>query len=282
MLASAALHAGWNLAVRRQADAPAATLLLLALCCLMTVVVWLPGGEDPASLRLAVEWGLLAGLSEGLYFVSLGQALQAGPLAPVYAVSRGLPLVVLWPASHALLGETVTWRAGFAVLMLLAGLVALLPRSAAAAGAARHGYLWAMATAAFNVTNALIYKAAVARGAPTLPLFATSLGVATVLALAALAIWGARERERLPRRLRHAWANGHFAIAAGAAACCGSFLLTLEAMRIEGAAWVFTLRNVSIAFAQILGWTVLRELPSRRALAGVALVFGGALVLGTT
>jgi uncharacterized membrane protein len=281
MLASAALHAGWNLAMRRHGDAPAASVLLLALTCFMTVSVWFPGGDDAASLRVAIGWGLLAGVSEGLYFISLGRALQTGPLAPVYAVSRGLPLLVLWPASHALLGEALTWRAGTAVVLLLAGLAALLPTASPAAATPRPGYLWAVATAAFNVTNALIYKAAVVRGAPKLPLFATSLAVATPLALAALATWGANRGERLATRLRQAWVTGHLQIVVGAAACCGSFLLTLEAMRFQGAAWVFTLRNVSIAFAQILGWSVLGEHPSRRALAGVALIFGGALVLGT-
>jgi drug/metabolite transporter (DMT)-like permease len=63
-------------------------------------------------------------------------------------------------------------------------------------------------------------------------------------------------------------------------ACAGSFLLALFTMRYQGAAWVLTLRNASIGFAQLLGWVVLREMPSGRAFAGVLLVFGGCLILG--
>src|SRR2546422_1068909 len=71
MLVSAALHATWNTAMRRHRDARAASVLLLGMSCCVTLAVSLLGGAEPASLKLAFEWGLLAGLSEGLYFITL-------------------------------------------------------------------------------------------------------------------------------------------------------------------------------------------------------------------
>jgi drug/metabolite transporter (DMT)-like permease len=280
MLLSAALHAGWNLLMRRHYDAPAATVLLMALACCVTLAVSLLGPSHPGELRLAFEWGLLAGLSEGLYFVTLGRALHIGPLAPVYTVARGLPLVVLWPASHWLLGERIDLRAIAALTLLLTGLFALIPTQASPLTTTRRGYLWAVATAVFNATNAIVYKAAVVRGAPPLPLFGAALIVATPLAMSTLASWKHGGAEELARRLGRAWLSGQLSIVIGAVACTGSFLIALNMMRYQGAAWVLTLRNASIAFAQILGWAVLREMPSRRAFTGVLLVFGGALVLG--
>lgn len=280
MLISAALHAGWNLAMRRHGDAPAASVLLVGLSCSVTLAITLLGGANPAQLRVAFEWGLLAGLSEGLYFIALGRALRIGPLAPVYTISRGLPLLALWPISYALLGEEITWRAAIAVGLLLAGLVALLPTQSSPAATTSRGYLWAVATAACNVTNALVYKAAVARGAPPLPLFAAALLVAAPLALVTLVKWRPGGIEEGAHRLAKAWLTSPLLITLGAIAFTGSFLLALFTMRTQGAAWVLTLRNASIAFAQVLGWSVLRELPSQRAFAGVAMVFAGALVLG--
>jgi len=283
MLVSAALHAGWNLAMRRHGDAPAASVLLVCLSSVVTLATALLGGHDATSLRSAFEWGLLAGLSEGLYFIALARALRIGPLAPVYAISRGLPLFALWPISHLLLDEAITWRAIVAVGLLLSGLVALLPTQSSSAATTRRGYLWAVATAACIVTNGLIYKAAVVRGAPPLPLFAAALLVAAPIALVTLVKWGpGGGAEELAHRLARAWLSGQLLIVLGAIAYTGSFLLALFTMRTQGAAWVLTLRNSSIAFAQILGWAVLHELPSQRAFTGVTLVFAGALVLGTS
>src|SRR5207302_7113963 len=186
--------------------------LLLGMSCCVTLAVSLLGGPDPAALKLAFEWGLLAGLSEGLYFITLSRALHVGPLAPVYAISRGLPLLVLWPASHLLLGEPISWRAALAVALLLGGLVALLPTQSSPATTTARGYLWAVPTAAFNVTNGLVYKAAVAQGAPPLPLFGAALLVATPLALATLATWRRGGLEELAHRLGRAWLSGRFLI----------------------------------------------------------------------
>ncbi len=282
MLVSALLHAGWNLAMRRHGDAPAATVLLLGISCCVTLAISLLGGPSAAALKLAFEWGLLAGLSEGLYFISLGRALHIGPLAPVYTISRGLPLLVLWPVSHFLLGEVVTWRAAIAVALLLAGLIALLPTQSQGTSTTNRGYLWAVATAVFNASNGLVYKSAVVHGAPLLPLFGAAFLVATPIAFSTLLPWRRGGVEETAHRLARAWLSGSRAITFGAMACTGSFLIALYMMRFHGAAWVLTLRNASIAFAQILGWAVLREMPSRRAFGGVALVFAGAIVLGTS
>ena len=282
MLGSAALHAGWNLALRRHSDAPAATVLLLCVASLLTLLLSLAVGPGDQSMRLAFQWGLFAGVSEGLYFISLGRALRIGPLAPVYTISRGLPVLVLWPASHFLLGEPVTLRAAIAVGLLFTGLLALLPSQSSPAATTGRGYSWAVLTAAFNAANGLIYKSAIVDGAALLPLFGSAMLVATLLATATLLPLRRGGQRELAARFGRAFRAGKLEVALGAAACTGSFLIALYMMRYQGAAWVFTLRNSSIAFAQLLGWAVLHERPSGRALAGVACVFCGVIVLGTS
>ena len=280
MLLSAALHAGWNLAMRRHGDAPAATVLLMSGSCCLILATALLVGPSADQLALAFEWGLLAGLSEGLYFIALSRALHIGPLAPVYAIFRGLPLLILWPASHLLLGEAIPLRAAGAVALLVAGLVALVPTQSSPAATTTHGYLWAVATAVFNALHILVYKAAIVRGAPILPFFGASVLVAVPMAMAVLVPWRRGGAEESAHRLARAWRGGKLAIVLGALGFTGSFLIALYMMESQGAAWVLTLRNASIGFSQILGWAVLEERPSQRAFVGVALVFAGALVLG--
>jgi uncharacterized membrane protein len=60
-----------------------------------------------------------------------------------------------------------------------------------------------------------------------------------------------------------------------------SFLIVLYVLRTHGAGWVLTLRNCSVAFAQLFGWTMLRERPTVRAAVGVVLVLVDTLLLGS-
>ncbi len=50
----------------------------------------------------ALPWGLAAGLGEAAYFFTLARALDIGPLGPVYTISRGASMLLVWPASHFL------------------------------------------------------------------------------------------------------------------------------------------------------------------------------------
>ena len=103
------------------------------------------------------------------------------------------------------------------------------------------------------------------------PLFAFSMLLATPIA--ALAAGANRSRSIID-------AMASKTIWLGGLCCAASFVAALYAMRSSGVAWVLTLRNSSIGFAQLLGWLLLRERPSRRGIAGVALVLAGAFAVG--
>ena len=282
MLASAAIHAAWNTALRRHPDAPAGGLLFLLSGAAFTGLLAIVDAgfvERAHQLRLSLVWGLAAGASEGFYLMALSRALSIGPLAAVYAVSRGAPLLILWPLSHFLLGEPITATAVLAVAVLLAGVGVLLPSRAGGHTTTRVGYVWAVITAAFNCTNSLVYKAALNDGAAVLPLFAVGLVVAFPIAASVLAPWGRGFIHAASLRLRAAFHVQPRAVGLGGIGFAASFLLALFTMRWQGAAWVLTMRNVSIAFAPLVAWIFLHEHPSRRAIAGVVLVFAGAFIL---
>jgi uncharacterized membrane protein len=272
ILVSAFLHASWNVFLRNQRDTTACACVVIlgsALLAGAAAVV----GPRPASLAIqaSLGFGAVAGVFEALYFLALARALKRAPVGPVYAMSRGLPLLLVWPASHFLLKESVTLGGALAVVTLLGGLLLLLPRSDAKPSEG-HGLAWAVATAACIAVGQIVYKLALSHGAEPAWLFATSMTVAFPLTVLVL-------REPLPR-LWTAVRGAPVGMTFAALACAASFLLALLVLRGQGAAWVLTLRNSSIAFVQLLGWIALRERPSTRAFAGVALVFGGALWLG--
>jgi transporter family protein len=179
-----------------------------------------------------------------------------------------------------LLGEPVTTAAAGAVLVLLLGVAVLAPGAGEGRTTTRAGYLWAAVTAVFNATNSLVYKSALSHGAQVLPLFAVALLVAFPVALLALAPLQRGFAAAVVARLRAALAGHELALALGAVGYSSSFVLALLAMRSEGAAWVLTLRNVSIAFAALFAWALLGERPSARATAGLMMVVTGAILLG--
>lgn len=272
VLSSAALHAAWNVALRREEDTSAGAIAIIAGGGLLSLVLALVlpgpiGGIDAATVR----WGLEAGLFEGIYFLALARALAIGPIGTVYAVARGLPTLLIWPIAYLFLAEPIGDHPVLAVVVLLLGLLALVPR----AGTSRRafaGYGWAVVTALGIVGAQVIYKLAIREGAKPLALDAAAMAVAFPMALL-----GVRQPwSRLVTVVR----NAPWRLSAAAVASSMSFLLILIALRGEGAAWVLTLRNSSIAFAQLLGWLLLGERPTARAFAGVALIFAGVLWLG--
>jgi len=272
ILLSALLHASWNVFLRNQKDRTASACVVILGSALLAAAVALLGPRPSAgALQTSLGFGAAAGIFEALYFLSLARALARAPVGPVYAVSRGLPLLLVWPASHFLLKESVSFDDALAVFTLLGGLLLLLPRSQART-TENHGFAWAVATAGCIAAGQIIYKEALLHGAAGPWLFATSMALAFPLTVLAL-------REPLPR-LAVVVRQAPIGMSLATLACAASFLLSLWVLRGQGAAWVLTLRNSSIAFVQLLAWIALRERPSSRTLAGVGLVFGGALWLG--
>jgi uncharacterized membrane protein len=272
VLISAALHAAWNVALRRERDTSASAMAIItgsgllsgALALLAPVPL---GGLDSTTVR----WGLGAGLFEGLYFLALARAMAIGPIGTIYAIARGLPTLLIWPISHFLLGEPLGVHPAFAVALLMLGLLALVP-TLGAPRRAFAGYGWAVVTALGIVAAQIVYKLAIDHGAHPMGLFASAMVGALAVSLVGTRSPGSR--------LRGALRGAPLRLGAATVACTASFALTLVALHGEGAAWVFTLRNSSIAFAQLLGWALLAERPTARALAGVGLIFIGVLWLG--
>lgn len=273
---SAFLHAAWNALLRLEGDKDrglvaavgAATVLALA----VAGIRW-GFGDVPFASGAAVGWALVAGVLEVSYFTSLARALAAGPLGPVYTISRGGALLVVWPLSVAVFGEAVTIPslAGSAIVFLgLALSGAGLPRRDVQSQQ-RGALAWAIACAVSIAGYHLAYKASLAEGGSPSAVFGVSLAVATAINIGRLGGEG--------RRIAAAIARARLARVCLMGAICGSsFLILMEALEAGGAGFVLTLRNTSVLFATALAWLV-GDPTGRPQVAGAILVAAGAVLM---
>jgi len=200
------------------------------------------------------------------YFVSLARAL-AGPLGPVYTVSRGGAVLVVWPLSIGLYGETILLPAVIGSAVVLAGLAL----SGGTGRVERRPMLWALTCAIAIAGYHLAYKAALLDGGSPSAVFAVSLALATAVNVARL---GGAGRAACVAVIR---ARTGRVVLMGLI-CGGSFLILMEALAGGGAGFVLTLRNTSVLFATGLAWAI-GDRPRPLAIAGSALVAAGAVLM---
>ncbi len=276
VLLSAFLHASWNALLRVEPDKDRALVAAVgaasALALAVAGVRWALG-EAPFAGAASVGWAAAAGVLEVAYFASLARALESGPLGPVYTVSRGGAVLLVWPLSIAAFGEAVTAPSLAGSAIVLAGLAlssAGMPR--VPGRSARGGALaWAVTCAAAIAGYHLAYKASLGAGGSPSAVFAVSLALATAINVARLGAEGRRRaaaiaRTRAPRVLLMG------------AVCGGSFLILMEALAAGGAGFVLTLRNTSVLFAVGLAWAI-GEPPRRAPIVGAVLVAAGAVLM---
>ena len=267
VLLSAFLHAFWNALLKKAVNLEAAAIGILVVSLVSTgaAALFQRGPSFPDAQALL--WGLGGGVFEGLYFLTLAQALRRAPLGWSYTWMRGGSLLLVWPVSLLCLGEGASALALACVLAVCGGL-ALMGVAAGGSGPGRHGLRWAGAVAVAIAGYTLCYKASLAHGARPIPLYATSMAVSLPFLVTAKLIHRGFTREAF---LPSQWG---LVLAAGLL-CTGSFLLYLEALALGGAGVMATLRNTSVVFAVLFSWA-LGERPTPRQWAGACLVSLGA------
>jgi multidrug transporter EmrE-like cation transporter len=129
VLVSAFLHAAWNALLKREVDKDRALIAAVAIAGLLAIVVAairaVAGGEVPFPTLGSFRWALVAGGCEQIYFLGLARALDRGPLGPVYTISRGGAVVVVYPLSVWLFHEPLTATKLLGAVTILAGIVCL-------------------------------------------------------------------------------------------------------------------------------------------------------------
>ena len=278
VLLSALLHATWNALLRVERDKDRALVAAVGVATVLAAIVggirWALG-EAPFESATSLGWAVAAGVLEWLYFASLAKALDRGALGPVYTISRGGAILLVWPISIAMFAEPLTALSAIGSAVVFGGL------ALASSGTGdtrdpesrprRDALAWAIACATSIAGYHLAYKAALRSGGSASAVFAVALVVASAINIVRVGDDGRRAcaalvRTRLPRLVL----MGIF--------CGGSFLILMEALAAGGAGYVLTLRNTSVLFATALAFAI-GERPRRPEIAGAAFVAAGAILM---
>src|SRR3954468_8204685 len=275
VLFSAFLHAAWNALLKREADKDRTLIAAVAIGTLFAIAVAVlraaMTGVPPFAAGASFGWSVVAGICEQVYFFTLARALDRGPLGPVYTLSRGGAVVLVYPLSVAIFGETTSTLSLAGSAVVVAGLLLSDWRFGRASDMPLPATLWALVCAAAIAGYHLAYKAALASdGAPS-AVFAVSLSVSTAISLVRIGHEGRVAAASLVRATRAKIFLMGFLSA-------GSFLILIEALARGGVGFVLTLRNTSVLFALLLAWAI-GETPRLAPAVGAALVAGGAVLM---
>jgi len=275
VLFSALLHASWNALLKRERDKDRILIAAVAVAALFAAAVAVVraslSGMPHFATAASFGWALVAGVFEQIYFVTLARALDRGPLGPVYTISRGGAVLLVYPFSILLFGETVGALGAAGSCAVVCGLVVSDWRFGRASAMPLSATVWASVCALAIAAYHLAYKASLDDGGAPSSVFAVSLALSTALSLVRTGSEG--------RRVAFGFLLTEPAkLLSMGALCGGSFLVLIEALSHGGAGFVLTLRNTSVLFALLLAWAI-GERPRTAPALGAALVASGAVLM---
>ncbi len=263
----------------RHTDSTVATAIrtpvVLAGASLMAFLVG--SGEDIAridgrTLAFLVASGIATGASWLCYF----KALQLGEVSKVAPIDK-LSTVLTVLFALGLLGERLSWLGAIGVVVICVGTVLMLERddvrnlpSAVASGGGWLGY--ALGSAGFAALTAILGKLGIQGVESNL---GTAIRTAIVLVMAWLlvAVTGRLgDVRRTPRR-------EVALILASGIATCASWLCFYRALQDGPASVVVPIDKLSILVTVAFSVLILRERPTRRYVAGLALLTAGTVAM---
>jgi drug/metabolite transporter (DMT)-like permease len=262
-LASAFLHALWNLLLARERDPEAATAVALV----ASVIVFAPVAAIVWDVDSRV-WPFVAATSllQLLYFALLGAAYRRADLSFVYPIARGLAPVLVLAVGAVAVSQGASTAQAAGVLVIAAGV--LLVRGPKGRADALDGAL-ALGVAGCIAAYTLVDKHGIVYAAPIVYL---ELGMvpASLGYLAGFAALAGRARLVRQRVLLPALAGVLSFVA---------YVLVLAALERASAASVAAVRETSVVIATALAAPFLRERVGPWRLTGAALVVVGIALL---
>ena len=266
VLGAAALHAGWNLVVKRAEDKSHVSVMVAAIAGLLAGAA-LP--FLPAPAPAAWPWIAASVALQVVYWIGLANAYRIADMSRVYPLMRGAAPLIVAMVSITAFGDhlgPVAW-AGVSAISL--GIAAL---AVSAGVGARRGMGVALATAAVIAAYTIVDGIGVRRsGSPIAYTAWIFLATAVPLVLWALL----RDPVGLARHARRHWPLGLF----GGVATLASYGIALWAMTRAPVAVVAALRETSILFGIAFAAVLLKEPVDRRRLVAVTVVVIGAAAL---
>ncbi|GAA4332287.1 DMT family transporter [Pigmentiphaga soli] len=266
VLFAAALHAGWNAAVKLGSDKTAASILVAASAAAIAAAV-LPF----LSLPQAPSWPFIAAsaLIHVAYFLLVGRAYHAGDMGQTYPLMRGTaPLVVAFVGT-LFLGEPLTEGGAVGIFLICFGVLgmALGSRRGQARGIA-YALVNALVIASYTLVDGLGVRNSGAPAAYTLWVFLlTGLPLGAYMAVRSRGAFKDQTVATLWRPLL------------GGAASLLSYSLVLWAMTQASIPLVAALRETAILFGAAISILVFKENARPIRMAAACMIAAGATAM---
>ena len=262
-LASAGLHAAWNLVAKRSADPFIALWGQFFVAGIIGGVLLAATGGLPA---IGWAWAAASGAVHLPYLVALAWAYERGDFSVAYPLARGGGALLAGIGGIVLLGDVVNAWTMAAIVTVVAGMMLL------AAGARPAGVRAALfvaltigvyttidSHAARTVASDTYALAAFAAAGVTVTAYGCAVGRVSVMAAA----------------LRTQWRQ--FTVTA--AISMVTYGLVLAAVRRAPVGYVAALRESSVLLAAFLGWRYLDERSVRRRGVAASVILAGLVLL---
>jgi uncharacterized membrane protein len=278
VLASAFLHATWNL-LTKQANGGTAFVWLISVFSgifLIPAAAYILVVEKPTLGAEALAFIALSSALHVAYYLALNRAYRAGDLSLVYPLARGGAPVLSTIGAIILLGERPTIIALLGAVLISVGAFILMGnplkiRGSAASGAIGYGLMTAAIVAAYTLSD----KQAVGplMVSPLLLIF-----VSSIVRVVVLLPVGLRQAEQV----RHVWGNHWRSVLSVALLDPLSYTLFLIALAFSPVSYIAPVRQVSVLIGAFLGVRLLAEGDARRRLLAAGVMMAGlvALALG--
>jgi multidrug transporter EmrE-like cation transporter len=262
-LASAGLHAGWNLRIKASADRTASTAAQFGCGALLLIPFLLVAGPPTDSLDLLA----ISAIVHLVYLIALIRSYNTADFSMAYPLARGGGALLAALGGIAFLDDDYNLLSGLAVGVVALGLLTLVrpdtPPSAVG---------WGVATGALIGTYTLLDSAGAREAGGISYAAAISLCTGITFNLYAVSTVGAHAvaREFRSRPLEHFFAG---------ACTMGAYLLVLIAVNHAPVGYVATLRESSVVLGAAAGWLLLKEKLGAPRVASSAVVAAGMVML---
>ena len=273
VLVAAALHATWNLLVKRAREKQIMTWLALVFGVLFYLPIVI---AQPIDVLSVWPFIISSALVEAIYYIALLSAYQHGDFSLVYPMARGTApaLLLIWTALF--LGEQPRLSGVVGIALLVLGLVMVGGKAwwslRKTTTLSSNGLAIALGVALCISIYTTIDGAAVQRVNP-LPYTVIVIGLMTLIITPAIVMrYG---RSAITTEWRMNWPRimlvGIFTLLA--------YILALKAYTLTRVSYAGAVREVSVVFAALLGWKLLREEFGAVRVVGSTVIFAGILVI---
>lgn len=269
VMASAAMHAGWNALLKGRGDPfDSMTRISAAGGVIAWIGVWFVKFPD------AVVWPyiVLSWLLHAAYRYFLIAAYRAGDLTQVYPIARGAAPLLTAAGTAFIIGETLSPTGYCGIAALATGVFLMSMKGSRDGGFELHAVAYALATSATICGYSIVdgYGSRLNGSAPSFIMWEMA-GNSVIMAATALAVRG----PCVYATLRTEWPA-----AAGAAvmSVC-AYVIVAWAMTRAPIALVAALRETGVLFAALIGLVFLGERITRWRWLAAAVIVSGVVML---